>query len=134
MTNAENQKRAKRDWEDRKEGYAVYLPTKGQPKVIPYHDELEWLQENVEGFIEIVSLFGSDGRRTSFRMVVNDCGAINDMPFNLYASALYGQQIFGPGVVVKAKGPELIGLSRETANELVYKLIVHVVNGDDIFE
>lgn len=66
----------------------------------------------IEGFFEIVRL------RTIYPdrvMCVNDCGAINDMPLNPLASAIAGQWIFGPAVILREGivdgEPDLISLT-----------------------
>ena len=70
------------------------------------------LGDEVEGFFEIVRLHHLMPDRV---MVVNDCGAINDMPLNSIASVIAGQWIYGPAVILREgmteDGPDLMSLT-----------------------
>ena len=70
------------------------------------------LGDEVEGVFEIVRLHHLMPDRV---MVVNDCGAINDMPLNSVASVIAGQWIYGPAVILREgmteDCPDLISLT-----------------------
>lgn len=76
--------------------------------------DLTWktLGEEVEGVFEIVRLHHL---ATDCVIVVNDCGAINDMPLNSIASIVAGQWIYGPAVILREgmteDGPDLMSLT-----------------------
>lgn len=85
---------------------------------------LEALQEVVGGYIETVPIMVRGG----LLMVVNEEGAIHDLPINIIASILYGAAIHGTfihgDVAIVDHGyrngePDLEGLSPYLATELL---------------
>lgn len=95
--------------------YAIIIPDSREPYVVPYQDELSWLQDKVGGWIEIVQC-----RQDPFvAMVISDTGKLDELPENYLASVLYGVRgdfIAGPAVMLRRKGPELIGWSKAAAD------------------
>jgi hypothetical protein len=74
----------------------IYRPDDDAPEVVEVTDKkkigLEWLQAQVGGYIELVPGF----RRFHFRgeerdciAYCNECGKIDDLPFNTVATALW---------------------------------------------
>lgn len=81
---------------------------------------LEYLQGVVDGYIEVV--YPDPIRGLGHVMIVNDCGALNDLPFNLTASWVAGSPIYGPAVLVSTgmvQGePDLVLLTGEECSQL----------------
>ncbi len=94
---------------------------------------LEALQGVVGGYIETVSPMRLHG---GLLMVVNEEGAILDLPVNIPASALYGADIHGSliygNVAIVVLGcrngePDLVGLGPDPANRLFDELLKIIV-------
>lgn len=97
--------------------YAIIIPASMRPHIVPYQDELSWLQNNVGGLIEIVNC----EHDSNMVMVISDTGKIDGLPTNYLASILYGEHgdyIAGPAILLRRKGPELIGMSNEEAGRI----------------
>ena len=97
--------------------YAIIIPDSRDPYVVPYQDELSWLQDKVGGWIEIVQC----RQDPSVAMVISDTGKLDELPENYLASVLYGVRgdfIAGPAVLLRRKGPELIGWTKAAADRI----------------
>ena len=97
--------------------YAIILLDSREPYVVPYQDELSWLQDKVGGWIEIVNC----RQDPSVVMVISDTGKLDELPENYLASLLYGVRddfIAGPAVMLRRKGPELIGWTKAAADRI----------------
>lgn len=64
-------------------------------------ERLKALQDTVGGYIEAVYADTLNGEKMPFSLIafVNEEGLINNLPFNLVASRLFGRPLFGPAVV-----------------------------------
>lgn len=72
---------------------------------------LEWLQQQVGGYIEVVP-----AAMSGLVMVVNEEGKLRGLPFNDTATDLhrgYAESIVGTAVVMKQDGPDLGPLDRD---------------------
>lgn len=97
--------------------YAIIIPDSKRPYVVPYQDELSWLQDKVDGYIEIVNCY----HNSNMVLVISDTGKIDGLPKNYLASVLYGVRndyIAGPAVMLRRRGPDLIGMSNEEAGRI----------------
>jgi len=92
----------------------------GLVKQEDYHLELNDLKEAVGGYIDIVHAF-----RQPYRFVVNDNAIAESLPWNPYASALYGSDIYGDVCLVSAipplggyEEPDIYALPLRVAEEM----------------
>jgi hypothetical protein len=111
--------------------WSVLIKTNGQITKKPFNedgDTLNQLQEDVEGYIEL--LRGSAQKIfPDYDIYVNEEGMILELPVNLMATILHGmnQFIHGNAVVIGRKTNELgeilsAGLTLEEADEIIEKL------------
>ena len=75
------------------------LITLDEQKIIEIENELEALQEVVDGYIETVSLIPD-----KVDMIVNEEGLIKEMELNSVASVIAGTYIFGNALIVGVDG------------------------------
>lgn len=75
------------------------LITLDEPKIIEIENELEALQEAVDGYIETVTLIPD-----KVEMIVNEEGLIKGMKQNFVASVIAGTCIVGNALIVGVDG------------------------------
>lgn len=105
--------------------YAVLITVDDEIEVIPYPkktddqlDELHWMQEQVDGKIQVVDDLRT-GRYTA--MIVNEEGKILGLPRNDIAQEIwygYGDYLVGNAIIVGASGEELYGMTAEEAKRV----------------
>lgn len=105
--------------------YAVLITVDDEIEVIPYPkktddqlDELHWMQEQVDGKIQVVDDLRT-GRYTA--MIVNEEGKILGLPHNDIAQEIwygYGDYLVGNAIIVGASGEELYGMTAEEAKRV----------------
>ena len=92
------------------------------------HLPLKDLQDMVGGNIETVPTVLVDGwsreKGVQIMMLVNEEGKLQELPVNQLAtnlSVLWDDVVVGNAVILGARGDELIGLTREAAENIIKK-------------
>lgn len=80
-------------------------------KEVEIENTLEALQAEVGGYIETVTLL------SDLVLIVNEEGAINDMPFNMN---LCGMQLFGTILAVGVDGDEFCDVPGQHLKDILY--------------
>lgn len=89
-------------------------------KTTEKHPELKELQRIVDGYIEVVSFNLQGGH---YLMIVDEDGVFNNKKFNCRASEVYGNQIFGPAVILQEDGEEMAAFTSDEIPYIVNSLI-----------
>lgn len=84
------------------------LITLNEQKIIEIENELEALQETVDGYIETVSLIPD-----KVDMIVNEEGLIKGMELNPIASVIAGMYIVGNAIIVGVDGEDFCDVPDE---------------------
>lgn len=81
---------------------------------IEVENTLEALQEQVNGYIEAVTLIPD-----KVTMLINEEGLIKNMATNLAATIVAGIDIVGPAIVVGVNGDEFTDVPAEVAQRII---------------
>lgn len=76
-----------------------------EPEIINIENTLKSLQQQVEGYIECVTL--APGH---VEMIVNEEGWLLDLPFNEIASVISDRQIVGTVIILQVYGEEFVDI------------------------
>ena len=87
-------------------------------ELIDIENKLEELQEQVEGYIECVTLIPD-----KLVMVVNEEGLIRELPYNMSASIIARRNIVGNALIVCSDGEEFTDISKEYVKEITDKIL-----------
>lgn len=107
-----------------KDAYIIEFAPCRPPKCKPCGElTLEYMQNAVEGYIEVISLNNSiDERYSHLRMIVNEEGKMRYLLFNPIASVIYDMMhdlIFGNALIVAAESCDLRPLAKAEADEII---------------
>lgn len=80
------------------------------PRVGEMETTLEALQAYVGGYIEAVTV------ATDAALICNEEGRLLNLPYN---RKIFGEDIYGPALIMGVKGDELVGLTDEQAAALM---------------
>lgn len=102
------QKLSYRLYGEKGQAMRAILITLNEQKIIEINNELEALQEAVDGYIETVTLIPD-----KVDMIVNEEGLIKGMELNSVASAIAGRYIVGNALIVGVDGEDFCNVPDE---------------------
>ena len=87
-------------------------------ELIAIDNKLEELQEQVEGYIECVTLIPG-----KLVMIVNEEGLIQQLPYNMSASIIARRNIVGNALIVCCDGEDFTDITPEYVKEITDKIL-----------
>ena len=87
-------------------------------ELIDIENKLEELQEQVEGYIECVTLIPG-----KLVMIVNEEGLIQELPYNMSASIIARRNIVGNALIVCCDDEDFTDISQEYVKEITDKIL-----------